>query len=177
MKDDLPVWRRRTYITIWFVTSTILMMTCLRLPAARVPYHVSSLHVEDRELTVYETLAGSKSVHWFWSGYFLLSIPLVSLIGCATLCFLHSPRKRSVWGFFLSVLILLPSIPIPRIWPGAVGWWRFALTIAALFTGHDTQFLQSYYCYLVLLFVVGIAFLLVGIQGLVELRSSYVRSG
>lgn len=130
----------------WAVAGTSLaLIASLFLPCVREPIAVDSLgRVYYETLLVIESLARRAPMP---HAIYLLSIPVVSALASIAMVLFPRLSSRLVGAIGIASFgfIALPNVPVPRAWPGALGWWHFGLTFPRLFG--DAHLLCGFYAY------------------------------
>ena len=149
------------------VCITGLMIACLFAPCARVPRRVPSAHPPAYEtLSVLGTLTRSITMP---HARYLLAIPVVAAAFSAVLLLWPTLPRRGIGALSLACFAFaaLPNVPIPRVWPGGVGFWHLYLTPWGFLTGGlETEILWGFYAYAGLIAMLALAWLCLGIASL-----------
>jgi len=158
---------RRMQITSGSAVGTLaaLLAMSLLLPCAEIPVPISSLDWR------YETISVWKAFfinHVFPHAVYLASIPLVSACLLLTGRSARTAASRSFGG---TAFVLLPNVPVPHLWPGALG----ILHLGFAFQGvpiAPTVYRFGYYLFVGLIVMLGLGFLIRGIALIRGLRAA-----
>jgi hypothetical protein len=149
--DSLMVSRRTSgRIVCWLA---LLLLGSLFLPCAKIPVAFGSLRWEYVTVVVFGSLFRS---HVYPHAVYLLSVPFVVL---ALIWVFRAGTAAVIASLSGAAFVVLPNLPIPQVWPGALWIFLMRLSFAGWPIDAPTIHLPGFYTFIVLLLLLGLSLL------------------